>query len=62
MAKLLTTAKNYYWASMVMSLGVVFNLVNNDFIGVGVFLILSALLIAVGFILNRTNKKHATKG
>ena len=33
MAKLLTTAKNYYWASMVMSLGVVFNLVNNDFIG-----------------------------
>ena len=61
MAKLLPTAKNYYWASIVMSLGVVFNLVNNDFTGVGIFLILSALLIAIGFIINRINQKHATK-
>lgn len=61
MAKLLTTAKNYYWASIVMSLVVVFNLVKRDFLAVGVFLIFSALLIAIGFIISLKSRKNSTK-
>ena len=61
MAKLLTTAKNYYWASIVMSLVVVFHLLRQNFVGVGIFLILSALLIAIGFIISLNNRKNSTK-
>ncbi|WP_019026631.1 hypothetical protein [Colwellia piezophila] len=59
MGKLLITAKTYYWASIVMSLVVVYNLVKRDFIAVGIFLILSALLIAIGLIISRN---HSNQG
>ncbi|WP_033081853.1 hypothetical protein [Colwellia psychrerythraea] len=58
MAKIFTRANNYYWASIVMSLGVLFNLLKQNFVGVGIFLILSALLIAIGFTISR---KHSMK-
>ena len=60
MTTLLTTAKSYYYASIIMSLGVVYNLVQQDFVGVGIFLILSALLIAIGFIVSRKNSSEGT--
>jgi len=50
MSKFFARANNYYWASIVMSLGVLYNLAQQDFVGVGIFLILSASLIAIGFI------------
>ncbi|PKI13906.1 hypothetical protein [Colwellia sp. 12G3] len=53
MTKLLTTAKNYYWASIFISFGVVFNLIKENFLNVGILLILSALLIAIGFSISR---------
>ena len=61
MSKLLTTAKNYYWASIVMSLVVVFHLFRQNFVGVGIFLILSALLIAIGFIISLKIRKNSIK-
>lgn len=62
MAKIFTRANNYYWASIVMSLGVLFNLLKQNLLAVGVFLILSALLIAIGFTLSRkSSMKSADK-
>ncbi len=60
MTTLLTTAKGYYYASIMMSLVVVYNLVQQDFVGVGIFLILSALLIAIGFIVSRKYSSKST--
>ncbi|PKG82457.1 hypothetical protein CXF85_13285 [Colwellia sp. 75C3] len=60
MTTLLTAAKSYYYAYIIMSLGVVYNLVQQDFVGVGIFLILSALLIAIGFIVSRKNSSEGT--
>ena len=57
MAKLFTQAKSYYWASIVMSIGGVFKLVQQDFIGVGIFVILSALMIAIGLIIKQKSAK-----
>jgi len=53
MSKFFARAKNYYWASIVMSLGVVYNLAQQDLIGVGICLILSAGLIGIGLIKSR---------
>ena len=55
MSTLLTTAKNYYWASIVVSMGVVFSLIEQDFLSVGILLILSALFIAIGYTLSKKN-------
>jgi hypothetical protein len=57
MARLLTTAKGYYYASIVTSLGATYHLVDENFIGVGVFLIFSASLIAIGLLINRKEKQ-----
>lgn len=62
MATLLTKAKSYYWASIVMSIGGVFKLVQQDFIGVGIFVILSALMIAIGLLIRQKHKnRHPEK-
>ena len=53
MIKLLAKPKAYYWASIMVSCGVVYNLVQQDFIGVGILLMLSASLIAIGFMQSR---------
>ena len=58
MIKLLTTAKVYYWASILSSLAVVYFLIQRDFIGVGILLILSATLITIGFAISRKNITH----
>lgn len=50
MSKFFARTNNYYWASIVMSLGVVYNLAQKNLVAVGIFLILSASLIAIGFI------------
>jgi len=59
MTKILTTPKGYYYASIGTSVGATYNLVNENFVGVGIFLILSASLIAIGLLINRS-KKHET--
>jgi hypothetical protein len=55
MTTLLTTAKNYYWTSIFISCGVVFSLIKENFLIVGILLILSALSIAIGFTISRKN-------
>jgi len=58
MTKILTRAKGYYYASIVTSLGATYHLVNENFVGVGIFLILSAALIAIGLLVNRKHKSE----
>jgi hypothetical protein len=48
-------SNNYLVASFIMFLGLVYNVVEKDFIGSGVFLISTIVLLSLGII-----KKHAT--
>lgn len=58
MKKLLETANHFYWASIVISLGVAYSLIKGNFINVGFLLIVSALLVAVGFFMYQRNSDN----
>lgn len=52
-------SKYYLSASFIMFLGLIYNIIEQDFFGSGVFLISSVVCLSLGIIKNRADKKES---
>ncbi|WP_190273603.1 hypothetical protein [Shewanella halifaxensis] len=50
---LLSKPSGYYWASLIMFLGLIYNVIEQDLFGSAIFLISSAIFLSVGFVKGR---------
>jgi hypothetical protein len=57
-----SSSKYYLSASFIMFLGLIYNVIEQDFFGSGVFLISSIVFLSLGIIKNSAAKKESLVG